>query len=410
MKNFLRAPDPNVADQYEAARFRLTWNVNVILSFALLLLTVVSAVTQSEYAIIYGIALLACGLATFYMFRLKDYRLIALVLSLLFYTLVLYSYFSVDGYIHFLEPFWAVVIIIYIYFIRGKILGGIALLINIVATALFFNFRLENAVTILENVGRDRLFSMSLEFAICMLLIGYLIHQFIDANLRAEQAQRDLNQALIKEKKYINKQNDEKTVLLQEIHHRVKNNLQIITSLLRMQSEKVDSEETKRHFQDAINRVLTMSLVHQKLYENKSLSEVDLSEYVEALCSDILHINENEKTIKRHLNVHCHCINTKTLVPLGLIITELISNSMKHAFTMSKNEPEIHIDIDLNETDEILYLSYRDNGTWKAGNSSSFGLQLIETFTEQLEGSVSRTIDQNGTSFSFVLRNQRTEN
>lgn len=409
MSNFLRVPEYNTDDQYESARFRLTWNVNILLAFALLLLSIVSAATQSEYILFYGIAFIACILAIFYMNRSKDYKIIALILSLLFYALVLISYFSVDGYIHFLEPFWAIVIVLYIYFIRGKILGGIALLINVIATAIFFSYRLKDSVEVLDNVRQDRLFSMSIEFAIAMLLIGYLIHEFIDANVRAQNIQRDLNRALLKEKQLINKQNDEKTVLLQEIHHRVKNNLQIITSLLRMQSEKVDSEETKRHFQDAINRVLTMSLVHQKLYENENLSEVDLAEYLRALCIDILKINENEKNIQKHLNVRCHSISTKTLVPLGLIITELISNSMKHAFATIDGNPEIFIDIDLSDDHEVLFLTYRDNGRWKENSAPSFGIQLIETFTEQLDGSVKRKTSDTGTSYTFILKNLPTE-
>lgn len=405
MKNFLSVPPYSTDDHYDLARFRLTWNVNVFLAFVLITLVTLTFYTQSEYVFIYGAALLANFTALVYMYYFRNYKLLALVLSALLYSLILISQFTVDGYVHYLEPFWSMVIVLYIYFIRGKILGGIALGINIVATSLYFIFRLDNSLKLLHGIPDERLYSMAFEFSICLILLGYLIHQFIDANVRAETAQRQLNDALLIEKKLVDKQNSEKTVLLQEIHHRVKNNLQIVTSLLRMQSEKIRSEETKSHFQDAINRVLTMSLIHQKLYENEDLADINLSEYVDSLCNDILQMNAGNRGIQQQLEIECEHIGSKTLVPLGLIITELISNSVKHAFSTFEGVPMITISIKMTSDSKRLSMKYSDNGKWKENSDSTFGIQLIETFTEQLEGSVKRAQREDGTHYSFEFKN-----
>ncbi|TNE96949.1 MAG: hypothetical protein EP322_07530, partial [Bacteroidetes bacterium] len=374
-KELLKVPEIQSNDQYEISRFKLTWNVNVVLSFALILLIMTSFLDQSDYIYVYGSALILVFGALLYMKLKLDYRIVALVLSILMYSIILISYFSINGYVHFLEPFWALVIILYVYFIRGKVFGGIALGINIIATAIFFTARLDHSISVLTEISTDRLVSMSIEFMICLSMIGYLIHQFIDANKKAELSLISVNEELRKEKVLIDKQNDEKTVLLQEIHHRVKNNLQIVTSLLRMQAEKIDSEETKVHFQDAINRIMTMSLVHQKLYQNENLNEIDLKDYLNALCEDLLKANRNDKKTNLSIEVHCEKIGTKTLVPLGLILTELISNSLKHAFP-STIDPAIYVRIDQQTINNELLLSYGDNGQWKESSTPSFGIQL----------------------------------
>src|SRR5690606_8061868 len=113
-------------------------------------------------------------------------------------------------------------------------------------------------------------FLMTIEFFISMFLIGFVMYQFGLINKYALKNTSEAFEELKSEKQIVEFQNKEKTVLLQEIHHRVKNNLQVIVSLLRIQSRELKSEEAKVGFQDAITRILTMSLIHQKLYEKES--------------------------------------------------------------------------------------------------------------------------------------------
>lgn len=405
MINLLKAPYVRNADSYEIARFKLTWNVNLFLSAVLLTLGIVSILGESDYVYYYTLGFSMTVISLWFLKYKKEYKVVAFILSSLMYGMIVISMFSLNGYVHYMEPFWAIVITLYIYFIRGKVLGTVVLFITIATTTFFFVYRLNDTVRLVEEMSTYRLLNMAFEFAACLTIIGYLVHQFINSSLIAEKELTIANLALQREKKVVEKQNKEKTILLQEIHHRVKNNLQIVTSLLRMQADKINSEEAKVHFQDAVNRVLTMSLIHQKLYENENLSEIDLSEYVESLCKDILRINDNSQQITQELSIDCQQIGSKTLVPLGLIITELISNSVKHAFSDSSNHPVIKIDIKLEKNGSLIKMSYADNGTWREVNRESFGLQLIETFTEQLEGGFSCDKGEEGTVYSFDLQN-----
>lgn len=402
LRQLFEVPASRSSDIFEQARFALTWKVNLVVMLALIVLAGVSLYTQSEYAVIYSIALFANALAMIYMRMKREYATVALVLSCFLYSLIIYSYFRIDGYLHFLEPFWSLVLVIYIYFIRGKILGGIALLIAIISTSLYFTFRIHFSIELVSVISPMRIGSMTLEFIICLGLIGYLIHQFINTNNEAQTIQAQLNKELRKEKKLVDQQNSEKTALLQEIHHRVKNNLQIITSLLRMQAEEVNSPETRAHFQEAINRVMTMALVHQKLYENENLSDIDLQEYLELLIGDIISSSNCKKEIERSIEVECDKIGAQTLMPIGLIITELVTNSIKHAFE-DMNSGKISIRIEQNSDKSSLQLIYSDNGKWIEPTSSSFGMSLIETFTEQLDGEMQRSSSDSGSTFIFTL-------
>lgn len=402
VRNLFQIPQNEAYDVFDQSRLSLTYRVNLVVILALSVLIALSVFSQSIYVIIYSLAFIANIIALIYLRFKKHYKPVALVLSTFLYALILFSYFKVDGYIHFLEPFWSLVIVVYLYFILGKIVGGIALLIAIIASSFYFLFRIHYSIALVSEIELIRVISMTVEFAICLLLIGYILHQFINTNTQARIIQEELNNELRREKLLVDRQNTEKTILLQEIHHRVKNNLQIITSLLRMQAEEVNSPETHAHFQEAINRVLTMSLVHQKLYENDNLSDIDLQEYLELLTSNIITSSNSNKEIELSIRVECDKIGAQTLMPIGLIITELVTNSIKHAFE-DTNSCKISIRIEQNSDKSSLQLIYSDNGKWIEPTSSSFGMSLIETFTEQLDGEMQRSSSDSGSTFSFNL-------
>lgn len=400
MLHYLSPPHLITDDFYENARMRLTWNINIFLVLMLFPLMLISISIQSIYFYYYLSSLLLIASSLVYLRRTSNYKPVAIILAFVLYLLILLSLFSVNNYLHYIEPFWALIIVLYVYFIRGKFLGGIILAINIVSTSIFFVFYLNPNVVILSQMSPDRLIMMAVEFSICLILIGYILHQFINSTQYAEQALLKMNEELRNEKELVENRNQEKTILLQEIHHRVKNNLQIVMSLLRMQASKIESEEAKEHFADAINRVLTMSLIHQRLYESENLSAIDLSEYLESLSTDILRSNHQPKHIKKELSIEIRDIDLKSIIPLALIITELISNSAKHAFE-DTDHPEIKLCINYLSDSDLIEMKYSDNGTWKDSNQDSFGTQLIEALTEQLEGSVDLTIGSDGSHYTF---------
>ena len=197
-------------------------------------------------------------------------------------------------------------------------------------------------------------------------------------------------------------QNLEKTALLQEIHHRVKNNLQVITSLLRLQAAEIESSDAKIHFNEAINRVMTMSLIHQKMYQEKNVSQIDSSDYFKTLIEDIIRSSSIHIPIEIEVVSKLEKVGSKTIVPLALLIAELVSNSMKHAFLKS-GKISVYFSEEYAGNFTVVF---KDNGVWKEQTSdSTFGLQLIETFTEQLEGTYSRDSEKSGTLYQFSLAN-----
>lgn len=403
MLNVLKySPLPDT-DFYESARNRLTWNIHLYLVFALIPLLIIAVFDKSPYAYYYGFSIFAFILSLFIMSRVGSFRIISIVVSIVLFTLVTYSMFTVDSYVHYMEPFWALVVTLYVYFIHGKIWGGLTLILVVIACSFYFLFNLNTNIGILNTISTDRLLYMALELAISLSMIGYILHQFIQLKNFAESELRLMNQALRKEKELVENRNEEKTILLQEIHHRVKNNLQIVMSLLRMQSNKIAAPETKVHFNDAINRVLTMSLIHQKLYESENLSAVDFAEYIESLATDVLRSSPVQRNIEKSFTVDIPKVGMKTIIPIALIITELISNSMKHAFKAT-NSPKIKLSAHNNSETEFLEFTYSDNGTWKESNAETFGTQLIEALTEQLEGSFELSLGDLGSTYHFQFK------
>jgi PAS domain S-box-containing protein len=189
----------------------------------------------------------------------------------------------------------------------------------------------------------------------------------------------------------------EKEILLMEIHHRVKNNMQIISSLLKLQAGYVKDEEALELFQNSQNRVKSMSLIHEKIYRSKDLASVDFEDYVKSLSYNLFSnygINTNKVLLE--LKVAKHSIDMNKAIPCGLIVNELLSNSLKHAFPKGKSG-KIVVGLSINENDEFE-LTVEDNGIGmqqeiNLDNLDSLGLQLIDALTSQLKGKI--TFDSN---------------
>jgi two-component system, sensor histidine kinase PdtaS len=168
-----------------------------------------------------------------------------------------------------------------------------------------------------------------------------------------------------------------------------------------MQSNEMKTDEGKTHFREAINRIMAMSLVHQKLYTEKELSKIDLKSYVEELVNEIITYSNNEKKIKINIETNVKGMDIISVVPLGLLINELVSNSLKHAFNETENNS---IEIKIAELENEYAFDYSDNGTWKERESenSNFGIELIGILTDQLNGT--KSLDTtNGSRYHFLL-------
>jgi two-component sensor histidine kinase/DNA-binding response OmpR family regulator len=228
-----------------------------------------------------------------------------------------------------------------------------------------------------------------------------------------EQAQSEIVERMRVEEQ-IEASLQEKEVLLKEIHHRVKNNLQIVSSLLNLQTGYVDDAQTLGVLRDSRHRIRSMALIHEKLYQSQDLARVDFGEYIRNLAAFLLRsYGELAEAIALKIETDEVFLGIDSAVPCGLILNELISNSLKHAFSTNGNRPldengingtqgEIRIELRADSAGQ-LSLIVSDNGVGLSPDldyrhTSSLGLQLVNTLVRQLEGSVELD-DSRGTAF-----------
>ena len=185
----------------------------------------------------------------------------------------------------------------------------------------------------------------------------------------------------------------EKEVLLKEIHHRVKNNLQIISSLLNLQTRCVEGEETINVLRESQNRVKTMAMVHEKLYQSEDLKDINFKEYIENLVSDLFYSYGIKKgTIGLKINADDLKIDIDTAIPCGLIINELVTNSLKYAFPCRGNGDVIKVKLKKLQHDK-LKLVISDNGvglpeSLDMENVETLGLKMVTILVNQLRGTL----------------------
>lgn len=214
------------------------------------------------------------------------------------------------------------------------------------------------------------------------------------------------NNRRLKEKNgIIQKSLSEKEVLLREIHHRVKNNLQVISSLLSLQSREIEDPAALQAVNESRNRVKSMSLIHQNLYQEDNLTGIDVGDYVEKLSRSLFasyRVDQDAIILKTdidHLN-----LDVDTAIPIGLILNELITNALKHAFI---GREEGTLEVRLKEKDNVLELTIADDGIGmsapKESKGDSFGMKMIDTFSQKLDAEF-KVEEDNGTTVKIRIR------
>ncbi len=235
-------------------------------------------------------------------------------------------------------------------------------------------------------------------------------------SIKREQAEAEIKRSL-----------KEKEALLKEIHHRVKNNLQIICSLLNLQSNAINDEKVLSCFLDSQNRVRLMAMVHEKLYQSADLGKIELAGYVRDLSGHLLRsYNIDQSDICADICISGIFLEIDTAISCGLIINELVTNSLKYAFpkatseassgttsALSRDGPsqdmpvscEIKIEARLTDCDHFS-ISYQDNGVgppddFNLESATTLGLQLVSSLTEQLDGHLTIEKGEHGRGFAF---------
>jgi len=223
-----------------------------------------------------------------------------------------------------------------------------------------------------------------------LLLLGFFYNRQI----------RKANQTIALQKTELESSLNEKEVLLKEVHHRVKNNLQVISGLLSKQARKSDDEEVKKMIREGRDRVYSMALVHQNLYQAENLSAINIKNYLEELTRNIAASQANEN-IEVELKVDDSKLDIDVAIPVGLILNELISNAFKYAFP---NQIGGKINIDFYKKAESFFLRVSDNGIglpegFDFTQSKSLGLNLVKGLVRQLDGVFVFDNKQKGVAF-----------
>ncbi len=266
--------------------------------------------------------------------------------------------------------------------------------------ANYYKLESENKAQYAEILEQKNERSSSILYFVSGALILFVVASILFWMLNYKL--RDSRKKVAEQNITLEKRNHEKSLLLKELHHRVKNNLQIVSSLLNLQSIAVKDESAQNAFKDGQNRVDAMAMIHKYLYTSDELTHVDIQSYLSRLVESIAYsYNFNKKNIAYKFNITSSPLDVDIAIPLGLIANELVSNAFKHAFVNMEN-PELSVNLTLNEK---LVFEVKDNGKGLPAttkNEDSFGMELVHSLMAQLNAQLEYTYE-NGACFRLIM-------
>lgn len=404
----LFSPDVSLIDDYyQKGKFKLVWRLCILFFFAFITLFFTTLNSSISESIVYAICVLVAVLSLAYLHFSKKSKLIYFTLIVSGTIIAWYTANFFDELIHIGDFLWVVLIVIFAFFGLGKKVGIIFLTLNLVTVFQYSLFSVNANITNLKTLSHLDKIGFTVELSIALSSICYVVYQSIKFHDYSLKDVLNKNEALTNKNELIEFQNKEKDLLVQEIHHRVKNNLQIIISLLRLQANQNLSEQTNTQFDEAIGRIMVMSQIHQKLYQNNEMAQVELSAYLNDLLKDILVANSMNECITGEAITNVNYLGINTVIPLGLMLNELIMNSVKHAFNTT-DKGKILIEVNPSKKQPGYFeINYHDSGKWteKPVDYQGFGTELLNTLTEQLEGSYHLEVQEQKAHHSFIIKN-----
>lgn len=260
--------------------------------------------------------------------------------------------------------------------------------------------RLEQA----QKAERDRAREEARSARIILVaVVGIMV---LIAGVSALLVYRRNNRRLAEKNAIIATSLEEKEVLLREIHHRVKNNLQMISSLLSIQARGIDDAKALEAVQLSRSRVKSMAIIHQNLYQEDNLTGIDMSSYVDKLMTSLFtSYQSREREVTWEADVQAIRLDVDTAIPIGLILNELVTNSLKHAFNQN-DEGLVHVRLEQRE--DHLLLEVADNGVGMGSGdltnaaSASYGMKMLRAFAEKLKATINHSSDH-GTTISLAI-------
>jgi two-component system, sensor histidine kinase PdtaS len=397
------APRTDYTNFYDTARFNLTWKMNIFMFLANIPFVITAVFFPLEVFLSVLFGWLVPFVYLIILYTTRKYKVLAAVYVALgtISTGLLMNFVATD--FHVVELTYMVMIALYAFITLGKTAGILSSAGHCCWVIFYFAFTINHDILRSEVMDNTQLIWGSAQFLLAFSMVGFLILEFVNMNRYAEEKYMRSNHELQRTVSGSDLRDREKTVMLQEIHHRVKNNLQVVTSLLRLQSHEIRDERAQEQFDDAISRVIAMSMIHEKMYQTQDFSSLNLEEYLTALSSDLIDSYAVQKPVNVVVESSLNRVSNKSVVPLSLLFNELISNSLKHAFI---NSEKGEIKIKIKQSADKVEVRYSDNGVWVEKKSGpSFGTELIEILTDQMAGELIRKSNENGTVYVIRLGN-----
>ena len=384
-----KPPQTNYSSFDDIARFNMIWGVSFLLVPIFFTLFIIHLIFGDQGWVTSLSAIFVAAANLLLLFKTRKYGISAafsVVMSVIMCQILI---FLVDDSPMIANVMWCILISFFTFFMAGSILGTLVLIINITGIIVFMK---TNSLEVIMERG-IAFTSFDLGKVVNIYFVTFAL-SFLFAKIMNSRRKMNKNYDI---------QISKNETLLKEIHHRVKNNLQIISSLLRLQAAEVEDEKVNKYFDEAIGRIRSIALIHERMYGDGDLSNVDIKAYLKNLCEEIMSSIQNEKQVETTINSSFDKIDIKSVVPISLIFNELLTNSLKHGFA---NSEKGNIRISLQEAGSKIVLVYADNGEWKQPtNPNSFGLELIRTLTDQLEGEMNRN-SQVGTVYTFEFNKE----
>lgn len=298
------------------------------------------------------------------------------------------------------SPFiFVLAIVVFAGYATTRLYGKIYLYISILIIVLIY---LQGITTFSFTQNMVPAHSQNLFSFLSVIFAVYLLGGVLGKNLL--KAHHDL----YKSKLEVEQQIQEKETLLKEVHHRVKNNLQTVSSLLSLQSRSIEDDRVKSLIKSSQNRVISMAMVHEMLYMRDDLSKIEFKSYVQDLSEYLVKsVKGADNNIKLDLHIPDIQLGIDTAIPLGLLINEAITNALKYGIKDNENG-EIHIAL-RKAREEDYELEIGDNGagfsdTINHRNTKSLGLKLIHNLARQLKGTITKDGSKKGTNYLIKFR------
>jgi len=388
--SFIRPNTDYYPDYIDKRKLIMLWRTTIFLGSVFFVLAFWTFFYNWIVSVVYFLIFLIVSGSLAYLHFTKKYKPILYLYSIIGMVIIAVTCNLQTGVPHVPDFMWGMTLVIFIFTTLGRKAGWISLGCLAFITTFHFIYFFESVELKYKPLTSIDLFGVSTEIFMALCLCGYFISQHLSFTQYTEGQMSLANAELELQNQIIQRKSDENAILVKEIHHRVKNNLQIIISLLRMHRDEVSSPEAQKDFDEAINRILSMALLHQQMYREKELSRFNLEEYVTILVHDIVEsYRSTHQEIETEIRIQNVALKLESIVPLGLLINELVSNSLKHAFS---NGQRGTIQLMIKRQENGFLLTYSDDGVWVESDFmvKGFGSELVEMLSEQLNGKLTR--------------------